>query len=59
MVNPSQRPKLPGLSKGGSIRLFENPILEALTHVHPIVPLVTWGTPTSVSAPPALAGSKG
>ena len=43
MVNPSQRPKLPGLSKGGSIRLFQSPILEALTHVHPIVPLVTWG----------------
>ena len=43
MVNQSQRPKLPGLSKGGSIRLFRNPVLEALTHVHPIVPLVTWG----------------
>jgi sterol desaturase/sphingolipid hydroxylase (fatty acid hydroxylase superfamily) len=26
-----------------SIRIFENPILEALTHVHPLVPLVLWG----------------
>jgi len=26
-----------------SVRLFENPLLEAMTHVHPIVPLVMWG----------------
>lgn len=26
-----------------SIRVFENPILEALTHVHPLVPLLLWG----------------
>ncbi|GIX29878.1 MAG: hypothetical protein KatS3mg124_0350 [Porticoccaceae bacterium] len=26
-----------------SIRLFANPILEALTHVHPAVPLLVWG----------------
>ena len=25
-----------------SIRLFRNPILESLTHVHPVVPLVVW-----------------
>ncbi|PIP93588.1 MAG: fatty acid hydroxylase [Bdellovibrio sp. CG12_big_fil_rev_8_21_14_0_65_39_13] len=25
-----------------SVRLFENPLLEALTHVHPIIPLVMW-----------------
>lgn len=25
-----------------SIRIFKNPILEACTHVHPIVPLVVW-----------------
>ncbi|GAB4014448.1 MAG: hypothetical protein Fur0010_12550 [Bdellovibrio sp.] len=31
-----------------SVRLFENPVLEAMTHVHPIVPLVMW-------APVALA----
>jgi len=43
MATTTHRPKLPGLSKGGSIRLFKNPILEALTHVHPIVPLLTWG----------------
>lgn len=43
MATSTQRPKLPGLSKGGSIRLFKNPVLEALTHVHPVVPLVTWG----------------
>ena len=27
---------------GESIRIFKNPILESLTHVHPIVPLVLW-----------------
>ncbi|MBC7714445.1 MAG: sterol desaturase family protein [Rhizobacter sp.] len=27
---------------GESIRIFKNPILEATTHVHPIVPLVLW-----------------
>jgi sterol desaturase/sphingolipid hydroxylase (fatty acid hydroxylase superfamily) len=26
-----------------SIRVFQNPILERLTHVHPIVPLLIWG----------------
>jgi sterol desaturase/sphingolipid hydroxylase (fatty acid hydroxylase superfamily) len=26
-----------------SIRLFQNPILEALTHVHPLLPLLMWG----------------
>ena len=26
-----------------SVRLFENPILEKLSHVHPIVPLLIWG----------------
>lgn len=26
-----------------SIRLFENPFLESMTHVHPIIPLVMWG----------------
>jgi len=26
-----------------SIRLFENPILEQITHVHPIIPLLLWG----------------
>lgn len=28
--------------KTSSIRLFKNPVLEALTHVHPIVPLLMW-----------------
>lgn len=27
---------------GHSIRLFKNPFLESLTHVHPIVPLLVW-----------------
>lgn len=27
---------------GESIRLFKNPFLESLTHVHPIVPLIFW-----------------
>ncbi len=26
-----------------SIRLFDSPLLEAMTHVHPIIPLVMWG----------------
>lgn len=26
-----------------SLRVFDNPILEALTHVHPLTPLVLWG----------------
>ncbi len=26
-----------------SIRLFENSLLESMTHVHPIIPLVMWG----------------
>lgn len=26
-----------------SIRLFKSPLLEAMTHVHPIIPLVMWG----------------
>lgn len=29
-------------SQSGSIRLFRNPILESLSHVHPIVPLLVW-----------------
>lgn len=29
-------------SRQDSIRLFRNPVLEALSHVHPIVPLLTW-----------------
>lgn len=28
--------------KYNSIRLFKNPILEAMSHVHPIIPLVMW-----------------
>lgn len=35
------------LKQEPSIRLFKNPILEALTHVHPLVPLFMWG-PVSV-----------
>ncbi len=31
------------LKQEPSIRLFKNPILEALTHVHPMVPLLMWG----------------
>ena len=27
---------------GESIRIFKNPILEACTHVHPIIPLLLW-----------------
>ncbi len=30
------------VKKYESIRIFKNPILEATTHVHPIVPLVLW-----------------
>ena len=30
------------MKKHESIRIFKNPILEACTHVHPIVPLVLW-----------------
>ena len=26
-----------------SVRVFSNPVLEATTHVHPVVPLVLWG----------------
>ncbi len=29
--------------KRQSIRLFKNPFLESLSHVHPIVPLLVWG----------------
>jgi sterol desaturase/sphingolipid hydroxylase (fatty acid hydroxylase superfamily) len=29
-------------NKTESLRLFENPLLEALTHVHPIIPLILW-----------------
>ncbi|MEN9722252.1 MAG: hypothetical protein RJB38_238 [Pseudomonadota bacterium] len=43
MAHPRSTSKLPGLSQGPSIRLFENPLLEALTHVHPLVPLMVWG----------------
>jgi len=31
------------LHSAESIRLFKNPILEAATHVHPLVPLLVWG----------------
>jgi sterol desaturase/sphingolipid hydroxylase (fatty acid hydroxylase superfamily) len=27
----------------GSLRVFDNPVLESLTHVHPAVPLAMWG----------------
>jgi len=48
MATTTQRPKIPGLaSKDESVRLFENPILEALTHVHPSIPLIVW-TPVIV-----------
>ena len=30
------------MAKKQSSRLFENDLLESLTHVHPIVPLVVW-----------------
>ena len=30
------------MKKHNSIRIFENPILESLTHVHPITPLIVW-----------------
>jgi sterol desaturase/sphingolipid hydroxylase (fatty acid hydroxylase superfamily) len=30
------------MKKHESIRIFKNPILEACTHVHPIVPLILW-----------------
>ena len=30
-------------SQQASTRLFQNPLLEAATHVHPIIPLVLWG----------------
>src|SRR3954451_6567472 len=26
-----------------SIRVFENPLFERFTHVHPLIPLVIWG----------------
>jgi sterol desaturase/sphingolipid hydroxylase (fatty acid hydroxylase superfamily) len=31
-----------GKTKYQSIRLFENPFLESLSHVHPITPLILW-----------------
>src|SRR5690606_14441692 len=31
-----------------SIRLFRNDLLEALTHVHPLVPLLLWGPVAAV-----------
>ena len=34
---------MPRNTEHQSIRLFENNLLEALTHVHPIVPLLLWG----------------
>ncbi len=44
------------------MRLFENPILEAMTHVHPITPLVMWGPFTvwllSVAAGKSLSFSQ-
>lgn len=30
------------MKKYNSIRIFKNPVLEAMTHVHPIVPLLLW-----------------
>jgi len=30
------------MKKYDSVRVFENPVLEACTHVHPIVPLLLW-----------------
>lgn len=31
------------MSNEGYVRVFKNPILESLTHVHPILPIVMWG----------------
>ena len=33
-------------TKHQSIRLFENDLLERLSHVHPITPLVMWAPPS-------------
>ncbi len=30
------------MKKYDSIKIFENPVLEACTHVHPIIPLILW-----------------
>ena len=30
------------MKKYPSLRIFKNPILESLTHVHPVVPLLIW-----------------
>ena len=35
--------KVKTMEKYNSIRLFKNPILESLSHVHPVVPLLLWG----------------
>ncbi|OUR96957.1 fatty acid hydroxylase [Halobacteriovorax marinus] len=35
------------MKKYESLRIFKNPILEACTHVHPIIPLVLWA-PVSI-----------
>ncbi len=31
------------MKKYDSIRIFQNPVLESLTHVHPLIPLLLWG----------------
>jgi sterol desaturase/sphingolipid hydroxylase (fatty acid hydroxylase superfamily) len=37
-LQPSRRHRV-----DDSVRLFKNPLLEKLSHVHPIVPLLVWG----------------
>ena len=32
----------PSFSAYPSVRLFKNPVLEALTHVHPVIPFLVW-----------------
>ena len=31
------------MKKHESIRIFKNPVLEACTHVHPVIPVLIWG----------------
>lgn len=35
------------MKKYDSIRIFKNPVLEACTHVHPVIPLLLW-TPVAI-----------
>ncbi len=35
------------MKKYDSVRVFKNPVLESLTHVHPIIPLLVW-TPVAI-----------